>query len=53
MIMKSAFCLYCFCAEQCVYIFDDKEPCPLIELAREEEEERISKDQHQKKDKVE
>jgi len=36
MMMKSVNCLYCYCAEQCEYIFDDKEPCPLIELEAEE-----------------
>ena len=36
MKMKSENCLYCHCAEQCVYIFNDKEPCPLIELEAEE-----------------
>ena len=34
--MKSENCLYCHCAEQCVYIFNDKEPCPLIKLEAEE-----------------
>ena len=43
MMMKSENCLYCHCAEGCVYIFDDKEPCPLIEL---EEEEGIPRTQY-------
>lgn len=51
MIMKSGFCLYCYCAEQCVYIFDDKEPCPFIELAKEEE--KISKNKYQKENEAE
>lgn len=42
MRMKSENCLYCHCAEGCVYIFDDKEPCPLIELEEDEGIPRIN-----------